>query len=418
MARPTAPPPIEATVPQVRRLVLAKQRLAGRSRSSAAAIEALVRELAYVQVDPVSVVAPAHLVTFWSRLDGFRPAELDRLLWKERRLFQHHAHALSIVPTDDYSLHYSLMRRYPESLSSAWGSWRAHARRWIPAHRGLRASVLRELRHGPKVVGEFAGHAASRRPSDGWGSGSDVSAMLFHLWMAGEVMIVGQRGTQNLWGLAREFLPESTDRTVLSQAAVELAGAQRALRAQGVATRRDITFYFPRGRYLDLPGTLARLEADGRIRRVRIEGAAGLDVLYVHTDDLDLLEAQRDAEWEPRLSLLSPFDSAICGRERTERLLGFEYLHENYVPPAKRRFGVWVMPILWGDRFVGRIDPKLDRTTSTLRINAVFAEADAPATSELVASLERRIRELAEFVGARRVEYSSRFPGAWKRLRR
>lgn len=408
--------PVTISPEQARRLAIAKQHLSGPlpKRASKTGILAAVRDLAYIQWDPVNVVAPAHELTLWSRMGPFRRSHLEELIWKDRQLFQGWGHAASLLPTEDYPIHYSLMRRYPECLSSGWGSWREWARKWLPAHRALRRTVLNELRDGPRTTREFAGHAKTRHSGNGWSSGSDVSAMLFHLWMRGEVMIVGHRGRENLWGLSESFLPDWVERRLLPRADVESQFAQRALRALGVASRREINLSFPNGHYRELERQLTRLERRGLIRRIRIAGVEGRDSRYIHHDDLEELDSVTNGEWEPRVSLLSPFDNLIAVRSRLPALFGFDFAHENYVPREKRKFGVYVMPILGGDRFLGRIAPRMDRERRRLVMEGVFAEPSAPTDRDTGRAVAETIEHLAEFLGADEVEYSKRVPDAWK----
>jgi uncharacterized protein len=406
---------VETTLAHARRLVVTKQHLAGpRPRASAdEAILSVVRDLCYVQWDPISVVAPAHVLALWNRLDRFRPADLDRLLWTERRLFEYCAHAASIVLTEDYPLYRSLMRRYPESLSSGWGAWRRHARRWIPAHARLRRRVLGQLRSGPLRVDQFADHRRSGKDAGGWGSASDVAAMLFHLQMSGDVMVVGHEGNQNLWGLSREFLPATVDTTSLDAREVERRSAQRALRALGLATPSEIRFYFVRGHYHRLQETLAELRDEGAILRVRVPELGPRDERYVHRDDVGLLDSRGTDPGEPRVSLLPPLDNLTCGRERTRKLFGFDHVVELYVPEAKRRFGYYVLPILYGETFVGRLDPRLDRSNRRLVVHAVHAEPRATRLPGLGPRIREAVDRLADFLGASKVTFPSRVPPAW-----
>jgi hypothetical protein len=113
------------------------------------------------------------------------------------------------------------------------------------------------------------------------------------------------------------------------------------------------------------------------------------------------------------MSLLAPFDN-LLNSPVAARLFGFHYAHEMFLPKAKRRFGTYVMPILWGDRFIGRVDPKMDRETGTLRIQAVHAEPGAPSGREVASLVGETIEGLGEFVEANEVVYSSRVPPGWR----
>jgi len=394
-----------------------QQRLAGRppTRPTAASIRTLVRDLAYVQWDPVSIVAPSHLLSLWARLGAFRPSDLERLLWKEKSLFLHWTPMASIVATEDYPLYRSLMRRYPASLSHSWGSHRTRARKFLASRVGLRKKLLDGLRSGPRRLGEFEEHRRAKKSDVDWAPTSDVAQMLYHLTMSGDVMVVGHAGNQNLWGLTETFLPASVDRTELSESEFERAAAQRAIRVLGTATPTEITHHFVRGRYEHLGKTLASLEEEGTIRRVRVEELGARDERYVHASDVDRLDDLEGAEWEPRLSLLPPFDNLLASTARTSRLFGFEYVREQFLPKERRRFGTYVLPILWGDRLIGRIDPRLDRASGELVIQSVHAEPRAPTDPEVAARIGETIDRLAEFVGARAATYTGRVPPAWRR---
>jgi uncharacterized protein len=414
---PSGVQPLPASLSAVRRLAISRQLLGGapRRRATTEAILSVVRDLAFVQWDPVSVVAPSHLLSFWARLDGFRPSSLERLLWHERRLLLLWIPMASIVLADDYPLYYSLMRRYPESLSHSWGSQRAQAREFLATHRKLRRQLLRELRRGPRTAGQLGEDARTRRDDGDWAPSSDADEMLGHLVMAGEAMVVGHEGNQNLWGLSEEFLPRRAERRLLPEEEVARAAAQRALRALGTAAPREITFYFVRGRYHDLGATLSRLEEEGTVRRIRVEGLAGRDERYVLAEDVGQLQSIEQRDWEPRVSLLPPFDTLIGNTARTARLFGFEYVREQFLPREKRRFGTYVLPIVWGERLIGRLDAALDKRRRTLAIPSVHAEPDAPKGREVSEAIAEAVERLGEFVGAAEVSYGPQVPPGWRR---
>jgi uncharacterized protein YcaQ len=412
--------PVTASLEAVRRLAVTKQHLAGArvARATSHSILSLVRDLAYIQWDPIRIVAPSHLISLWSRLEGFRPSDLDRLLWTQKKLFQHWTPIASIVLMEDFPLYHSLMRRYPESLSTSWGSQRTRAKQFLTHHAGLRKDLLDQLRSGPRQLSQFEHHSRSKKDDAEWTFGSEASQMLFHLLMGGEVMVVGHSGTQNLWGLSEEFLPAGVDRTELSAPDVDRAAARRAIRAQGTATPTEINYYFVRGRYANLRATLAGLHAEGEIHRLAVEGLGARDERYILDEDVPLLRSVEGREWQPRLSLLPPFDNLIGSPARTQRVFGFTYVREQFLPPEKRRFGTYVLPILWGDRLIGRIDPRLDLVRGELVVNAVHAEPGAPAGREVAAEIGETVRRFAGFLGVSQVTYSSRIPAGWRRFLR
>jgi uncharacterized protein len=408
--------PLSASLQSVRRLVVTKQHLAGDlpQRVTARTIVSLVRDLPYVQWDPVNIVAPSHLISLWSRLGDFRPAELDRLLWKERALFLHWIPVAAIVPFADYPLYRSLMTRYPDSLSKSWGRQKAEAKRFLARHSALRKSVLKALRNGPLLLGQFEEHARTTRSDGDWNPGSDLEHMLYHMLMSGDVRVVGHRGNQNLWGLSEQFLPNWVDRKELTEPDFEREAAQKAIRGLGTATAKEIHYYFPRGCYNHLETTLAQLEEEATIHRVTVEGLGSRDERYIHDQDVELLASMNTDAWKPRLSLLPPFDNMVNNQARLNTLFGFDYIREQFLPKEKRRYGTYVLPILWGDRFIGRIDPRLDKTSGKLVINAVFAEPDAPRDREIPGVIGDTIARFAAFLGASGVTYTSRVPAAWK----
>jgi len=255
---------ISTSLEAARRLAVTKQHLAGKLPQTATTehILSVVRDLAYVQWDPIAAIAPSHIIALWSRLGSFRLADLDRLLWREKKLFQHWAPIAMIVLTEDYPLYYSLMKRYPESLTKSWGGQRLRARKFLAKHTELRNRILDQLKNGPLQLAQFKDHVKTKRNPDGWTSGSDVSQMLSHMQMSGEVMVVGHEGLQNIWGLSERFLPSSTKRKELSEEEFEVEAAQRAIRAVGTASPREIHYYFVRGRYQNLKKAIERLKKE------------------------------------------------------------------------------------------------------------------------------------------------------------
>jgi uncharacterized protein len=397
-----------------RRLAVSRQRLSGPRPPSAGpeAVMATAADLASLQLDPIGVVARSHLLVLWSRLGRYDPAVVDALLWRERRLFEYWAHAAAIVCTQDLPIHSLLMRRYPSDRN-------AHNRRlraWVAANQSLRRSILRQLRtSGPLPTRALEDRAQTSWQSSGWTAGRNVDRMLDVLWTQGRVMVAGRQGQQRVWDLAERWLPAWAPTGRPPERQVVRLAAQRSLRALGVATARDIDRHFTAGRYPGLATVLAGLEREGRVERVRVadDGAEWPGPWYVHADDLPLLERLENGDWRPRTTLLSPFDNLIIDRERTQRLFGFRFRMEIYVPRAARRYGYYVLPVLHGDRLVGRVDPAMDRRRGRLVVNAVHAEPAAPAAAG--PAVAAALGELAAFLGADGVELGQPPPERWRR---
>lgn len=404
-----------------RRLAITRQRLAGPyTAADADEILETIRDLGCVQIDPINAVARSHLLVLWSRFGAFDPVHLDTLLWQERRLFEYWAHCASIVPTEDYPIHQPMMRAYLKGNSP----WEMRARAWVEENDALRRGILNKLRReGPLPARAFEeeGKDTKHWVSTGWTAGRNVSRMLDFLWIQGKIMVAGRAGLQKIWDLSERVLPEWTPRDKLSEREIVRRAAQKSLRALGVATARQIEQHFIRGRYSNLQRVLAELEAERRIERVQIgaDGNALRGEWFIHTDDLPLLDSLTNGNWQPRTTLLSPFDNLICDRTRTKMLFNFDYAIEIYTPKEKRKYGYYVLPILHGDRLIGRIDPVMDRERGRLAIHAVFAERAVPMDQEAGNALADAIQNLAGFLGAKEIAYSRRVPKGWaKTLRR
>jgi uncharacterized protein YcaQ len=399
-----------------RRLAVARQRLAGaRPVPDAEGILEIVRDLGCLQLDPTSIVDRSHRLVLWSRLGPYDPGHLDALLWERKELFEYWAHAASLVLTEDFPIHRHLMRTY--------GTKARHEqlRNWIAENDQLRRYILKRVREsGPLRARDLEDVSDVKWPSSGWNDNRNVDRMLDYLWTKGRIMVVGRPGGQKLWDLARRWLPDWTPRERLTEVEVTRRSAERSLRALGVATPGQIQAHFTRHRYPGFPAAKVRLEQAGRLVPVRIvdDGQSWPGPWYIHIEDLPLVDRLEAREWEPRTTLLSPFDNLICDRERTEQLFGFRFRMEIYVPKEKRVFGYYVLPILHGDRLIGRLDPAMDKVSGRLKINAVHIEPTAPGTLSSGRGVAAAVEELGAFLGAKEIEYAGTVPEGWSRALR
>ncbi|MGN9842512.1 winged helix-turn-helix domain-containing protein [Nonomuraea sp. H19] len=403
------PNPLVLSLESARRLAVTCQHLAGpRPGGDVDGLRQVLRTLRCLQLDPVNAVARSHLLVLWSRVGGYDPADLDTLLWEERWLFEYWAHAASIVLAEDYPIHQVMMRGYP-GTGSVYGR---RVRDWLEANGELRQHVLDRLREsGPLAPAAFDDRASVAWQSSGWTNGRNVERMLDFLWVQGQIMVAGRRGRTRHWDLAERWLAGWAGAAPLPRREAVSQAAEHALRALGVARPADIERHFTRDRYPGLAQILDDLERSGRIVPAEVEG--GSERWYAHRDVLDLLEQP----WQPRTTLLSPFDNLICDRARTERLWGFAFRTEMYVPKDKRLYGHYIMPILHGERLAGRLVPRLDRRRKVLEVEGLFPEPDFPYGEASVQAVGEAIAELAAFAGAREVGYAGTVADPWRTVR-
>ena len=384
---------VEISLQKARRVAVTAQLLSSpRPRS----ILEVVERLGSVQMDPTRAVARTEHLVFWSRLGRrFRVAELERALWADRSLFEYRAY---ILPTSEYAVHRETMRRYPSTDFSR----HTFVRRYLRANQRFRRYVLDRLgAEGPLPSRALEDRSAVGWRTGGWNDdGRNTSMMLEVLWAKGEVMIAGRAGQERLWDLAERRLPTDVPRPAAGQEARALIDVQ--LRALGISRPMRFGWTFEGARPPGWEQALARLEREGRAVPVRVDGLPG--IRWAHADVLD-------RTFRPRTVLLSPFDQLIHDRARAEELFGFRFRLEIYVPKAKREYGYFVMPILHGDRVVGRLDPAFDREAKVLRVRAVFAEPDAPR--DAWPSIRAQIDELAAWLGADGAEIGEVAP-AWR----
>ena len=324
-----------------------------RRRAGRDDVLAVARRLGCLQLDPTSVVARSQLLVLRARLGTFDPADLDRLAFGERALFEYWAHEASLVLTEDLPVHAWWMRVWPEPAPSPWQRrWAA----WLAAHDDLRREVLATLaERGPLPVRAVGGGRRTTWTEE-HGDERDHGRMVDLLWLRGEVLVRRREGGQRLWDLAERCLPADGPRETLGAREATRRAAFRAVGALGVARAIHVRAHFTRRRYVDLDAVLRELEAEGALVPVRVEGQRG--EWWARAEDADGLGEDGAG---PRSVLLSPFDNLLCDRERTDELFGFRHRLEIYVPRERRRWGFFVLPFLHEGALVARADLAVHR---------------------------------------------------------
>jgi uncharacterized protein len=378
---------------EARRLAVLGQGLGG---SRAAGVGEAVSGVGMVQRDPTSAVAPTEHLVLLSRIGpGYEQADLDRAAYVDRLLVEYWVH---LVPRAQLGLHVPTMRRYLRG-----GSARAvYARGWLAQNASFCRYVLAELRRrGPLRSRDLQDRAVVPWRSGGWNDGKNLSRLLDLLWFSGRITIAGRDGRERVWDLTdRQFDLRSAR---LPKAQVSVGLVERDLRAAGVASAAELGRAFDR-RDEGADRALARLVRTGVAIPCRLESVPGLR--YAHAEAFE-------REWIPRVELLSPFDQLIYHRSRAKALFGFDFRLEMYLPPGRRQWGYYVLPILHGERMIGRIDPRFDPARQTLTIHATHAEPCAQGEGPAAAAA---IHALASWLGAQRVLFERPLPPKWSRI--
>jgi uncharacterized protein YcaQ len=366
------------SLPLARRIALAAQGFGARRTDTPGPLQLrrLLDRLHLHQIDSVNVLARAHYLPAFSRLGAYDRADLDRLAWgpkRQKRLFEYWAHEASLLPFD---LHPLLRWRMAQADrgEAGWGRMRAYA-----AERRAEAMALyhRIKSEGPLAASDFESH----KGQSGWWEWSDTKRALEWLFWAGHITTATRRGSfERVYDLTERVIPSDVlERPTPSDADAHRALIEHAATAHGIATTGDLRDYFRQSPDQAAPAIRALAE-EGILIPVEVPGWRHA---WLHRD------ARRPRRIEAQ-ALLAPFDPLIWERDRTERLFGFRYRIEIYVPADKRRHGYYVLPFLLGDRLVARVDLKADRHGGRLIVQSTHFEPDAPdgACEALQAELE------------------------------
>ncbi|MET0127486.1 MAG: crosslink repair DNA glycosylase YcaQ family protein [Solirubrobacterales bacterium] len=373
------------SAPEARRLALASQGFAEPRPDGEPGgwdLRRVLKRVGLLQIDSVNVLERAHYLPAFSRLGPYSHEALDRLSQRApRRLFEYWGHEASLIPVEYQPL---LRWRMERAAHDAWGGMRKVA----SERPELVAEVLAQVRdRGPVAASELT--AERPRRSGPWWDWSDSKRALEWLFWSGRVTAARRRRFERLYDLPERVLPAK----VLAAPTPAPDEAQRELlriaaRSLGVAAERDLRDYF-RLSAAEAKPRLAELVEAGDLVEVEVEG-------WGRTRGY-LWPGARIPRRVEATALLGPFDSLIWERNRVERIFGFAFRLEIYVPAPKRRHGYYVLPFLLGDRLVARVDLKADRAAGVLRLNALHLEPGAPA--ETTEALEAELRRLAGWLG-------------------
>ncbi len=395
---------IDPISPRVRRrFILGRQGLwpGRRWRGRHGLIRAL-QTVEAVQMDPVSVLCQSHDLVLWGRVLDYAASDLDHLLHQDRQFFDYGA-GLMIYPIEERPYWQLYMKRI-----IAEERWADFARSYATVIDGVRNKLRDE---GPARKRDLAG-----RLVNSYRGSKDSGVALYYLWLSGELVTHSRNGKERLYEFADRALPETALRRAPADEA-EAFFARKSIALAGLINWRSFRNSW-KGfirRQVDTEEARTRLASmveTGTVLAVRLEGEK--EPHYILAGDLGALaEIQQGsvpAGWEPlettteeEVTFLSPLEY-VSARGRAKILFDFDYIWEIYKPAAKRQYGPYTLPVLYGDRLVARVDARLDRTDSVLYINGLWLEPGFGSTRKFQEALRRGFDRLRSFLGAGRLE--------------
>lgn len=399
-------PKPSTTLPRVpaataRRLLLGAQGLLDDPRRKATpdVLYDLIERMGFVQIDSINVVARAHHLTLASRLQSYKPALLERLLERERTLFEHWTHDASAIPTVWYPQWKPRFEHYRQRvMDHPW--WRER----VGPDPGRVVAHVREriVREGPLMTKDFEDERPAGTDKTWWGW-KPHKAALEYLWRTGELAIAKRINFHKVYDLAERVLPAGHAAPPPTQAEHVDWACRTALERLGIATAYELASFWRSISLGDARAWGQKAAARGEIVEIEVEAEDGSGPRRAWAIPDWQEQAASLPPAPPRVRLLSPFDPILRDRKRTLRLFNFDYHFEAFVPGPKRQHGYYVLPILEGDRLVGRLDPKLHRQRGEkglLEIKGLWWEPGVRASKGRQAALEAAVERLARLTGA------------------
>ena len=390
---------------QARRFILSRQGLLGKHRfAGKAGALAYVRQAGCIQYDPVDVCGKNAELTLQSRVKGFTKKTLADLLYVDRLLVDYSDKELSIWPREDwpYFAGYRALSRAHGAGFEGIPELEARAIAYIRAHGPVSSDTL-------PIEGKLYWHSSMHWSGNWQGQSPAARSVLEQLYTDGVLLIHHKSGSRKFYDLAdRYFDPGllNAENPCPDDAALLQWRVRRRIGAVGMLWNRRSDAWLGIAMTTDQRNAaFEALEARGEIMKAEVEGIRA--PLYCLAEDAPRLEAVRDdaIDARPRLEFLAPLDPMLWDRKLVEALWDYHYKWEIYTPADQRKFGYYVLPVLWGDRLVGRIEAAAERRTGTLAVKHIWYEDGVRRTKKLAAAVEGAVRRLAKFNDCGQVEY-------------
>ena len=398
------------------RIVLKSQLLDGKSKYQKGknGFAEIINNLGYVQIDTISVINRAHHHILWTRKNDYKEKHLHDLQAKDKLIFEYWTHAMSFIPMKDYRYSLPRMENF-EKPKSKWLKYRYNQ------SKNYFAPVLERIKNeGPLSSSSFEN---TGKKGGTWWEWKPTKTALEYLFWKGDLMISERKNFQKYYDLREKVLPGNINTTAPSKNELSYFFVRRALSSLGIATEKEILKFMQPGKNTEsdlqiadknsLKKMIDELCESGEVIPVVIEGDHKIKN-YAFNETIS--SAGKKKKFSSKIHILSPFDNLIIQRERTKRLFDFDYTVECYVPANKRKFGYFVTPILWGDQFMGRLDPKADRKSGALIINKIALEDSSIELDEFLPSFAEAIINFAAFNGCSKITIKKCTPTSVKAM--
>lgn len=358
-------------------------------------IAATIRALGFVQVDSVNTLARAHDLILWSRRPAYRPDHLHALHARDRAVFEHWTHDASVIPVEFFP-HWRLrFARDAERLAPRWRNWQGA----FEDH--FDAVLARIARDGECTSGDLA--PDQPRKGSGWWDWHPSKTALEYLWRTGQVAVKRRDGFRKVYDLTERVIPAAHLAPAPSAEETIAWACTNALDRLGFASPQELAAFWDLVTVDEARAWCATETAAHRLIGITLTQADGTTrTAHARPDTPE--EAASLPPASDRVRLLSPFDPALRDRKRAERLFGFHYRIEIYVPEPQRRYGYYVFPVLEGETLIGRIDAKAQRDTGTLAVRAFWPEPGIRMGKGRIARLMAELYRAARLAGCDRFD--------------
>jgi uncharacterized protein YcaQ len=392
--------PLKVSVDAARRLQIEKQGVgAPPKRATKKSIEGVVNRVGCLQIDTINVVERAHYFTLWTRLGQYKKEDLYRLAYEDRRIFEGWGHAMCYMPMDHYRYIIAANKERARSrvIHTGWFS------RVDPDI--VDAALERVKKEGPLGSSDFEG----KKPSKGWWGWKPQKRALEALFSSGDLMVTRRDGFQRVYDLTENVLPGWVDTTEPTDEERNMFFASRTLGSLGATKPADIKSYYHNWcvklalKTKEIQALLEGLVDEGKAARLSIEGHK--QPYYCLAGDAPRLD-ELDRDWGyGGVRFVNYFDSLLWQADRLDALFGFERALEVYLKPEQRKYGYFTTPILYGDKLIGRLDPKLDRKEKTLIVRGLWYEDGFKPDEEYEDEFAKTLDDFAKFGGVDKIEW-------------